>query len=178
MKQRFPKLVSSVFQVAQYLLDLSFVLDEESMYEASLRIEPKVPNWWGIGPPHNLHCLFTHQFTLTISVLYSCTWLRYLFFCTVDVYWHKFVPCVFLWLSFLLLPWCQLLWGFFLFLWGTSCIIREVTLAVHRCAFIVTNDIISIILYSLCTFWALVLPIIVLFQFYWWLSFSANNVAL
>lgn len=33
-----------MFQVAQYLLDKSFVLDEESMYEASLRIEPKVPN--------------------------------------------------------------------------------------------------------------------------------------
>uniref|UniRef100_A0AAX7U523 Ras protein specific guanine nucleotide releasing factor 1 n=1 Tax=Astatotilapia calliptera TaxID=8154 RepID=A0AAX7U523_ASTCA len=31
-------------KVAQYLLDKSFVLDEESMYEASLRIEPKVPN--------------------------------------------------------------------------------------------------------------------------------------
>uniref|UniRef100_A0AAQ4PEZ4 Ras protein specific guanine nucleotide releasing factor 1 n=1 Tax=Gasterosteus aculeatus aculeatus TaxID=481459 RepID=A0AAQ4PEZ4_GASAC len=31
-------------KVAQYLLDNSFVLDEESMYEASLRIEPKVPN--------------------------------------------------------------------------------------------------------------------------------------
>lgn len=50
------KLCSFVFQVAQYLLDLSFVLDEESMYEASLRIEPKVPNWWGNGPPHYLHC--------------------------------------------------------------------------------------------------------------------------
>lgn len=44
VKQKFPKLFSFVFQVAQYLLDLSFVLDEESMYEASLRIEPKVPN--------------------------------------------------------------------------------------------------------------------------------------
>uniref|UniRef100_A0A3Q3WAT2 Uncharacterized protein n=1 Tax=Mola mola TaxID=94237 RepID=A0A3Q3WAT2_MOLML len=31
-------------KVAEYLLDNSFVLDEESMYEASLRIEPKVPN--------------------------------------------------------------------------------------------------------------------------------------
>uniref|UniRef100_A0A3Q0T3M6 Ras protein specific guanine nucleotide releasing factor 1 n=1 Tax=Amphilophus citrinellus TaxID=61819 RepID=A0A3Q0T3M6_AMPCI len=31
-------------KVAQYLLDKSSVLDEESMYEASLRIEPKVPN--------------------------------------------------------------------------------------------------------------------------------------
>uniref|UniRef100_A0A4W6CKB1 Ras protein specific guanine nucleotide releasing factor 1 n=1 Tax=Lates calcarifer TaxID=8187 RepID=A0A4W6CKB1_LATCA len=31
-------------KVAQYLLDNSSVLDEESMYEASLRIEPKVPN--------------------------------------------------------------------------------------------------------------------------------------
>uniref|UniRef100_A0A8D0CVJ0 Ras protein specific guanine nucleotide releasing factor 1 n=1 Tax=Sander lucioperca TaxID=283035 RepID=A0A8D0CVJ0_SANLU len=31
-------------KVTQYLLDNSFVLDEESMYEASLRIEPKVPN--------------------------------------------------------------------------------------------------------------------------------------
>uniref|UniRef100_A0A8D3C6Q1 Ras protein specific guanine nucleotide releasing factor 1 n=1 Tax=Scophthalmus maximus TaxID=52904 RepID=A0A8D3C6Q1_SCOMX len=31
-------------KVAQYLLDMSSVLDEESMYEASLRIEPKVPN--------------------------------------------------------------------------------------------------------------------------------------
>uniref|UniRef100_A0A3P8W3X4 Ras protein specific guanine nucleotide releasing factor 1 n=1 Tax=Cynoglossus semilaevis TaxID=244447 RepID=A0A3P8W3X4_CYNSE len=31
-------------KVAQYLLDRSYVLDEESMYEASLRIEPKVPN--------------------------------------------------------------------------------------------------------------------------------------
>uniref|UniRef100_A0A671XHU7 Ras protein specific guanine nucleotide releasing factor 1 n=1 Tax=Sparus aurata TaxID=8175 RepID=A0A671XHU7_SPAAU len=31
-------------KVSQYLLDRSFVLDEESMYEASLRIEPKVPN--------------------------------------------------------------------------------------------------------------------------------------
>uniref|UniRef100_A0A8C6L5P9 Ras protein specific guanine nucleotide releasing factor 1 n=1 Tax=Nothobranchius furzeri TaxID=105023 RepID=A0A8C6L5P9_NOTFU len=31
-------------KVAQYLLDRSFVLDEESMYEASLRIEPKVSN--------------------------------------------------------------------------------------------------------------------------------------
>uniref|UniRef100_A0A3Q2Q6Z4 Ras protein specific guanine nucleotide releasing factor 1 n=1 Tax=Fundulus heteroclitus TaxID=8078 RepID=A0A3Q2Q6Z4_FUNHE len=31
-------------KVAQYLLDKTFVLDEESMYEASLRIEPKVPN--------------------------------------------------------------------------------------------------------------------------------------
>lgn len=33
-----------MFQVAQYLLDMSSVLDEESMYEASLRIEPKVSN--------------------------------------------------------------------------------------------------------------------------------------
>lgn len=56
VKQKYPKPLSSVFQVAQYLLDLSFVLDEESMYEASLRIEPKVPNWWGIGPPNYLHC--------------------------------------------------------------------------------------------------------------------------
>uniref|UniRef100_A0A3B4U9T3 Ras protein specific guanine nucleotide releasing factor 1 n=1 Tax=Seriola dumerili TaxID=41447 RepID=A0A3B4U9T3_SERDU len=31
-------------KVAEYLLDRSCVLDEESMYEASLRIEPKVPN--------------------------------------------------------------------------------------------------------------------------------------
>uniref|UniRef100_A0A8C5DL58 Ras-specific guanine nucleotide-releasing factor 1 n=1 Tax=Gouania willdenowi TaxID=441366 RepID=A0A8C5DL58_GOUWI len=31
-------------KVAQYLLDMSYVLDEESMYESSLRIEPKVPN--------------------------------------------------------------------------------------------------------------------------------------
>ncbi|KAM7396700.1 hypothetical protein PAMP_019723 [Pampus punctatissimus] len=31
-------------KVAQYLMDGSSVLDEESMYEASLRIEPKVPN--------------------------------------------------------------------------------------------------------------------------------------
>ncbi|KAL4005817.1 hypothetical protein ACER0C_005530 [Sarotherodon galilaeus] len=31
-------------KVAQYLLDKSSVLDEESLYEASLRIEPKVPN--------------------------------------------------------------------------------------------------------------------------------------
>uniref|UniRef100_A0A3Q3FX59 Ras protein specific guanine nucleotide releasing factor 1 n=1 Tax=Labrus bergylta TaxID=56723 RepID=A0A3Q3FX59_9LABR len=31
-------------KVAQYLLDMSSVLDEESMYECSLRIEPKVPN--------------------------------------------------------------------------------------------------------------------------------------
>uniref|UniRef100_A0A8B9RFL6 Ras protein specific guanine nucleotide releasing factor 1 n=1 Tax=Astyanax mexicanus TaxID=7994 RepID=A0A8B9RFL6_ASTMX len=31
-------------KVSQYLLDSSNVLDEESMYEASLRIEPKVPN--------------------------------------------------------------------------------------------------------------------------------------
>ncbi|XP_053479223.1 ras-specific guanine nucleotide-releasing factor 1 isoform X2 [Ictalurus furcatus] len=31
-------------KAAQYLLDSSNVLDEESMYEASLRIEPKVPN--------------------------------------------------------------------------------------------------------------------------------------
>lgn len=130
-----------MFQVAQYLLDLSFVLDEESMYEASLRIEPKVPNWWGSGPPHYLHCWFKHHFTL--NVLY-----RSLLSCTVDVCWHKSVPCMFPWLLFLLLPWCQLLWEFFFFLWGTPRIIREVTLAVHRCAFIVTNDIISIILYS------------------------------
>ncbi|KAF6714756.1 Ras-specific guanine nucleotide-releasing factor 1 [Oryzias melastigma] len=31
-------------KVAQYLLDKSSALDEESMYKASLRIEPKVPN--------------------------------------------------------------------------------------------------------------------------------------
>ncbi|XP_058243463.1 ras-specific guanine nucleotide-releasing factor 1 isoform X4 [Hemibagrus wyckioides] len=31
-------------KAAQYLLDSSNVLDEESMYEASLKIEPKVPN--------------------------------------------------------------------------------------------------------------------------------------
>ncbi|XP_062404239.1 ras-specific guanine nucleotide-releasing factor 1 [Sardina pilchardus] len=31
-------------KAAQYLLDISCVLDEESLYEASLRIEPKVPN--------------------------------------------------------------------------------------------------------------------------------------
>lgn len=35
---------SAVLQVAQYLLDKSSALDEESMYKASLRIEPKVPN--------------------------------------------------------------------------------------------------------------------------------------
>ncbi|XP_012689019.2 ras-specific guanine nucleotide-releasing factor 1 [Clupea harengus] len=31
-------------KAAQYLLDISAVLDEESLYDASLRIEPKVPN--------------------------------------------------------------------------------------------------------------------------------------
>lgn len=30
-------------QVTQYLLDQSFVMDEESLYESSLRIEPKPP---------------------------------------------------------------------------------------------------------------------------------------
>lgn len=33
-----------VFQAALYLLDGSSVMDEEGLYEASLRIEPKVPN--------------------------------------------------------------------------------------------------------------------------------------
>lgn len=33
-----------VFQAALYLLDRSSVMDEEGLYEASLRIEPKVPN--------------------------------------------------------------------------------------------------------------------------------------
>lgn len=31
-------------QVTQYLLDQSFVMDEETLYEASLRIEPKLPS--------------------------------------------------------------------------------------------------------------------------------------
>lgn len=46
MERRFLTLafVFVTSQVAQYLLDKSFVLDEESMYEASLRIEPKAPN--------------------------------------------------------------------------------------------------------------------------------------
>lgn len=30
-------------QVTQYLLDQSFVMDEESLYESSLRMEPKLP---------------------------------------------------------------------------------------------------------------------------------------
>ncbi|KAF7478005.1 Hypothetical predicted protein [Marmota monax] len=30
-------------KVTQYLLDQSFVMDEESLYESSLRIEPKLP---------------------------------------------------------------------------------------------------------------------------------------
>lgn len=30
-------------QVTQYLLDQSFVMDEESLYESSLRLEPKLP---------------------------------------------------------------------------------------------------------------------------------------
>lgn len=30
-------------QVTQYLLDQSSVMDEESLYESSLRIEPKLP---------------------------------------------------------------------------------------------------------------------------------------
>lgn len=34
----------SFFQVTQYLLDQSFVMDEETLYEASLRIEPKLPS--------------------------------------------------------------------------------------------------------------------------------------
>ena len=34
----------SLFQVTQYLLDQSFVMDEETLYEASLRIEPKLPS--------------------------------------------------------------------------------------------------------------------------------------
>ncbi len=33
-----------VFQAALFLLDRSSVMDEEGLYEASLRIEPKVPN--------------------------------------------------------------------------------------------------------------------------------------
>lgn len=32
-----------LFQVTQYLLDSSGVLDEEGLYEASLRLEPKLP---------------------------------------------------------------------------------------------------------------------------------------
>lgn len=31
-------------QVTQYLLDQTFVMDEETLYEASLRIEPKLPS--------------------------------------------------------------------------------------------------------------------------------------
>ncbi|NXC92009.1 RGRF1 factor, partial [Cercotrichas coryphoeus] len=31
-------------KVTQYLLDQSSVMDEESLYEASLRIEPKLPS--------------------------------------------------------------------------------------------------------------------------------------
>lgn len=34
----------SFSQVTQYLLDQSFVMDEETLYEASLRIEPKLPS--------------------------------------------------------------------------------------------------------------------------------------
>lgn len=30
-------------QVTQYLLDRSFVMDEDSLYESSLRMEPKLP---------------------------------------------------------------------------------------------------------------------------------------
>jgi len=30
-------------KVTQYLLDRSFVMDEESLYESSLRMEPKLP---------------------------------------------------------------------------------------------------------------------------------------
>lgn len=33
-----------VFQAALYLLDRTSVMEEEGLYEASLRIEPKVPN--------------------------------------------------------------------------------------------------------------------------------------
>lgn len=40
-------LCSFLLQVAKYLLDGSTVMDEESLYEASLRIEPKTSSWGG-----------------------------------------------------------------------------------------------------------------------------------
>lgn len=44
----FSSLSSDLFsQVGKYLLDLSTVMDEESLYEASLRIEPKTASWRG-----------------------------------------------------------------------------------------------------------------------------------
>lgn len=36
-------LLFSLFQVTQFLLDQSFVMDEEGLYDASLKIEPKLP---------------------------------------------------------------------------------------------------------------------------------------
>lgn len=36
-------LLFSLFQVTEYLLDQSFVMDEEGLYDASLKIEPKLP---------------------------------------------------------------------------------------------------------------------------------------
>ncbi|KAI4560130.1 hypothetical protein MJG53_012715 [Ovis ammon polii x Ovis aries] len=41
--ERAPSRNSPSLQVTQYLLDQSFVMDEESLYESSLRIEPKLP---------------------------------------------------------------------------------------------------------------------------------------
>lgn len=41
MMQKLRRLCCLLLQVAKYLLDCSTVLDEESLYEASLRIEPK-----------------------------------------------------------------------------------------------------------------------------------------
>lgn len=52
----FSSLFSDLFwQVVKYLLDLSTVMDEESLYEASLRIEPKTSSWRGFlcGAPRN-----------------------------------------------------------------------------------------------------------------------------
>lgn len=33
------------FQVTQYLLDKSLIIDEDTLYELSLKIEPRLPAW-------------------------------------------------------------------------------------------------------------------------------------
>lgn len=166
-----------MFQVVQYLLDKSFVLDEESMYEASLRIEPKVPNWWGSW---KWFSLLLHISCHTHHILYSCTWLWYLLFCTVDGKWHKAL-LVYVFCS-LLLPWCQLLLGFFFISFGYFMHNNRGHFGCTQlCLSWWPMTLFCIILY--CVDFALsehsyCRPLFSLLEFYWWLSFSANNVAL
>ncbi len=73
-----------VFQAALFLLDRSSVMDEEGLYEASLRIEPKVPNWKRL-------CLKSPQCTdNTLSTVYIHVFCYVTWLLLMDVF-----PCFF-----------------------------------------------------------------------------------